>query len=88
MPAMRLAAIGFNGAAVVRPRREPLSTHRALSRGRFNGAAVVRPRRAAPRSRRLRRVAGFNGAAVVRPRREGCAVGCTLEAYASTGPRS
>ena len=61
---------GFNGAAVVRPRREADEGVLGIESTSFNGAAVVRPRREAHRRALRARSWGFNGAAVVRPRRE------------------
>ena len=60
---------GFNGAAVLRPRK-PRRRGPTPERGRgFNGAAVLRPRKRALATCVFSASVGFNGAAVLRPRK-------------------
>ena len=61
---------GFNGAAVMRLRKEVRSRFGSHGNCSFNGAAVMRLRKAGTRLRRSSWRTSFNGAAVMRLRKE------------------
>ncbi len=61
---------GFNGAAILRPRKHPGKGGKlALTRVGFNGAAILRPRKPTGAGRSSLPSTGFNGAAILRPRK-------------------